>query len=649
MHDHNNTNNNMRIYWKSLAWLMMILILLQHDNTATAFTASSSTSRHHGQRPKKPSSPRLHHAAGGVILSQQSSGEEEEEELYSDFDGWIGDTDVVMEYSASQEKAQSKQTETDDDDDDMPSFDLPEESTTTSTSTDENNNNLDAPDSSSLELTQLFQETRQQQAILDRTGIRSRQFSLGADLVLSDYVGNLGFDEVTDWEYYYPGDDDDNDSTTANKRQVVQPNPFDKAQPKRTRVSSGSVVRIFRGEFVGLLGSMLSSQGLDKRVLVKEFTGKLALELASSELTALATLQSTFVADDNDKDTTTTTQSTTTTNPNDWAAIAAARSGNLRKDHANVVELVRQLQPSPFLGILGEVNLAELEGNMDPNDFYRAMGVPPPKPEAVWLVYEYAGLSTIQAYAQPALIRRNNLPPKKGFFGNIVTPDPLPPWKTRAQYVVQGIVRGAMEGLALIHEQGLVHRSLGRTSVILSSKSQDKREAVSVYATLTSNLIVKLADFGFAVPQSRITTEDFVTRARSFGLTIRPGQETNVQIANFAMAEDMHALGFVILALLLNSLAELVTVEDPMPPTDEDSLQRLLGEIFDKDVKGQFREYVENEEIWSNLVVLLDEDDGAGWNVLDSLMNAREKAAAATTQENLISVRGLLNNPFFQK
>ena len=28
-----------------------------------------------------------------------------------------------------------------------------------------------------------------------------RQLSLGQDLVVSDFVGNLGFDEVTDWEY----------------------------------------------------------------------------------------------------------------------------------------------------------------------------------------------------------------------------------------------------------------------------------------------------------------------------------------------------------------------------------------------------------------------------------------------------------------
>ena len=536
--------------------------------------------------------------------------EEKEEEEWSDFDGWIGDS--VVEDVDDKNPLSSPES--------IPSFDLSPEDAPVETEATED----------SLALTQLFEEQKQKDAILDRTGIRSRQFSLGQDLVLSDYVGNLGFDEVTDWEYYYPSEDGSED------RKVVQPNPFDPSQPKRSRVSSGSVVRIFRGEFTGALGGLLSSQGLDRRVLVKEFTGTLALSLASSELASLALMQSALIDDKNNKD-------------DDWATVASSRSVNTRKDHANVVKLVKWLQVQPYLGLLGEVNLAELDGNLEPNEFYRALRVPPPKPEAVWLVYEYAGLSTIQAYAEPALIRQSSLPLKKGFFGNPVPPDPLPSWDNRAKYVIKGIVRGAIVALAEIHEQGLVHRSLGRNSIVLSSKTQDKRQAVSVYATQTNNLLVKLSDFGFSMSQTSIAVDDpdFATRARAFGLNFASEPKATVQMVNFAMAEDMHALGFVILALLLSSLADLYSIDEPIPPTDEDSLQRLLGEIFDKDVKEQFREYVLNEECWLNLVRLLDEQNGAGWNVLDALLNAREKAAAATTQDNLISVRGLLSNPFF--
>lgn len=72
----------------------------------------------------------------------------------------------------------------------------------------------------------------------DLTATQSRQFSLGQDLILADFVGNMGFDEVTDWEYYYENEEDPSD------RKVVNPNPFDSSTPKRTRSSSGSVVSL---------------------------------------------------------------------------------------------------------------------------------------------------------------------------------------------------------------------------------------------------------------------------------------------------------------------------------------------------------------------------------------------------------------------
>ena len=82
-----------------------------------------------------------------------------------------------------------------------------------------------------------FAKFFENRASKDFSGTQSRQFSLGRDFVLVSYVGKMGFDEVTDWEYYYQNEDDPTD------RKVVQPNIFDKSQPKRTRRSSGSVVR----------------------------------------------------------------------------------------------------------------------------------------------------------------------------------------------------------------------------------------------------------------------------------------------------------------------------------------------------------------------------------------------------------------------
>ena len=170
--------------------------------------------------------------------------------------------------------------------------------------------------------------------------------------MLDSFLGNMGFDEVTDWEYYYQNEEDEND------RKVVQPNPFDSKTPRRTRASSGSVIRLFRGDLVGPLGGMMSAQGYDRRVLIKEFSGDLALELARNELFSIAKLQSEVVAkEESAKD-------------NGWYRAASSRSVMEREDNNNLARLMLLLQDTSFVGILGECNLAEVD-DMDPNEFYR--------------------------------------------------------------------------------------------------------------------------------------------------------------------------------------------------------------------------------------------------------------------------------------
>ena len=110
----------------------------------------------------------------------------------------------------------------------------------------------------------------------DMTGSTIREFSFGPDVLLSDYAGSLGFDKVTDWQYYTTNE-------YTGEKQSVNPRPLDPTQPTRTRSSSGSVVRLFRGELGGLLGGKLRSRGLDVRVWIKEYSGKEALQLAQTE------------------------------------------------------------------------------------------------------------------------------------------------------------------------------------------------------------------------------------------------------------------------------------------------------------------------------------------------------------------------------
>ena len=472
----------------------------------------------------------------------------------------------------------------------------------------------------------------------DLSACQVRQFLLGQDFVLTDFAGSMGFDEVTDWEYYYESDDG-----RDRKVEVVSPPPLDPSKPKRTRQASGSVIRIFRGRFEGRLGATLRSQGLDPRLLIKEFSGKLALKLARAELNSIGKLQSQLVSE---KD--------ASAKEGDWVRTALARSALTRKDDANVGKLMLFLSKSPFCGILGEVNLAELEDEMEPNEFYRALGVTPPQPGSIWIVYEYTGLSTVASYSsQPASVRAaaaaarssssSRLPLfQTPFFGN--APRALPTFKERSRYVVQGIIRGALEAVARLHEGGIAHGSIGRSSVILSSVTHDKTEVSSPYCTNPSQLVIKLADFGFSSRLEDCTNDStFLSRAKSFGFTFRPG-ESSVTTKNYAMAEDLHALGFVVLTLLLTSLAQVPTPEYRLP--DEDALQRLLTDIFEKDME-QFRDYVEAEEVWSSVVELLDKNEKAGWEFLESLLFARERVAKGGGE--LRMARELLSSPFLRQ
>mmetsp|Transcript_637 Transcript_637/g.881 ORF Transcript_637/g.881 Transcript_637/m.881 type:complete len:580 (-) Transcript_637:23-1762(-) len=476
--------------------------------------------------------------------------------------------------------------------------------------------------------------------VKDFMGITSRQFSLGYDISLSRYAGSMGFDEVVDWDYFTNPYESENELD----RDIVEPPPLDPTKPKRTTKSSGGVVRLFLGELQGALGSQLRAKGLDNRVLVKEFSGDIAADLAKAELKSVAKLQNELCE--------TMKGATSGT----WSASGAGRyffgkaNGDTREDDLNLATICEVLakKSAPFVGIIGTLNLSDFEEDdfFDPNEWYRFMGVSPPKPGSIWVAYEYSGLNTLGNYAVPGEIRRQRMPPRRGPFGVAISPPELPIWKERANYVVKGVLKGSLEALAYLHERGIAHRSIGRSSIIMSCVGMDKSETSSPFATQISRLSIKLSDFGFSGDVYESSNDpSFRSRARGFGLDVKEGT-SSVEATNFAFAEDLHALGFVFLAILLTSLAEVPTVDYRLPATTEDNLQRLLGEIFDKDIK-QFRDYCIEEDAWTKPVELLDENDGAGWELLQSMCFARERASELRGSFTIVTATGLLSSPFF--
>jgi hypothetical protein len=95
------------------------------------------------------------------------------------------------------------------------------------------------------------------------------------------------------------------------------------------------------------LGGTLSSVGLDRRILIKEYTDSdLALSLVRSELQCIGRLQSRLLFPTMDE--------TAKKNGIDWINTACARRArDLRQDSANVVTLVKALANAPYVGILG--------------------------------------------------------------------------------------------------------------------------------------------------------------------------------------------------------------------------------------------------------------------------------------------------------
>jgi hypothetical protein len=59
-----------------------------------------------------------------------------------------------------------------------------------------------------------------------------------------------------------------------------------------------------------------------------------------------------------------------------------------------------------------------------------------------------------------------------------------------------------------------------------------------------------------------------------------------------------------------------------------------LGDIFEKDIQD-FRDYDENDDVWNNVVEWLDEEQAAGWEVLETLVLAREQVAAQAKRDSL--------------
>lgn len=224
--------------------------------------------------------------------------------------------------------------------------------------------------------------------------------------------------------------------------------------------------------------------------------------------------------------------------------------------------------------------------------------------------------------------------------------DPARPIRRRARFL-RRVMAGLMSGLAFMHSRGRLHQSLGPASVTLNLI--EERDV---------NFVVpRLRDFAFSVDVSERAMLGGGVPAGGEGwgraAALQPpqlkgpaaeqaellwrraeaaGARTAMERRAFGFADDVYAAGLLLAYLAFVPLCQEGSMDGPY-------LQRLLETTFRLDLRAA-REYCEADERWVEAVRFLDAGDGAGWDLLQAMLNPdyRKRPAAAS----------VLNHPFLR-
>lgn len=225
----------------------------------------------------------------------------------------------------------------------------------------------------------------------------------------------------------------------------------------------------------------------------------------------------------------------------------------------------------------------------------------PPRAGAPFLVFRWEGMQTGLTCAvegdkdvDPGTRLLNNL-----FPANLV--------RRKATYI-RTFMKRALEALLYLHATGgIVHRSMGLASIMVNTTEY----------RLASTLQVKIRDLGFAKPVSQLIGTEDLEKARKAGAT------TPAEIAKYYFADDIYALGYGFLELVFSVLSSR--------PVTQDKFKILFEDTFKLDT-ASFRRYCAEDPNWSDAVAMLDEKRGVGWDLIKTMLSAREQFATVSLQ-----------------
>eukprot|EP00638_Chattonella_subsalsa_P008231 CAMPEP_0117751914 /NCGR_PEP_ID=MMETSP0947-20121206/11270_1 /TAXON_ID=44440 /ORGANISM="Chattonella subsalsa, Strain CCMP2191" /LENGTH=345 /DNA_ID=CAMNT_0005570409 /DNA_START=730 /DNA_END=1767 /DNA_ORIENTATION=- len=244
-----------------------------------------------------------------------------------------------------------------------------------------------------------------------------------------------------------------------------------------------------------------------------------------------------------------------------------------------------------------------------------------PKKGNLWLVYQWQGTYTVAGFPKAK---------QEGEFWDIVSAE----FKYKRKWrFIKAIMKSALQSISFLHSAGIIHRSIGGTSILLNTVD-DRRE---------NEVIAKLTDFGFAQQFSGVD-EDLIRRAKKYGAS------TPMETVNFVTGEDLNALGYVFAELIFSSLKLKGDPESIPPPSDQATIKRLVEDVYSCDVQYGFRDYCAAEESWAPAVELLDQDNGAGWEVLEYMIGfyKRLETMGASSEASFLSADALLTSRLFK-
>ncbi|CAK9266705.1 unnamed protein product [Sphagnum jensenii] len=175
----------------------------------------------------------------------------------------------------------------------------------------------------------------------------------------------------------------------------------------------------------------------------------------------------------------------------------------------------------------------------------------------------------------------------------------------RRRHFITKLLRGTFKGLAFMHAHGRLHQSLGPASVVINTKEERG----------VGYLMPRLRDLAFSTDACDSTLDQTVS-ALSEGLWRRAamaGARMAMERKAFGIADDIYAGGLFLAYMVFVPFCEMGSIDGP-------SLQRLLETTFRLDISAA-REYCEADDRWVEAVRFLDLDDGAGWQLLQAMLN----------------------------